>query len=172
MFTTDRLRLRPSKPSDNDDLLALYNNELIAPWITEGYLVPRHANYIDTIYVFIHSCVLSCVVEEKATGAFVGLSSFVGPMEPKNRNAVICIALLPEHWSKGYGAEVMNFLIDYAFENMNMHRVSLTVFEGNERALELYRRLSVLVLASPSPCDKVVARLADSAQGLCRGRPA
>ena len=32
-------------------------------------------------------------------------------------------------------------MIDYAFESMNMHRVSLTVFEGNERAMALYRRL-------------------------------
>ncbi|KIM43130.1 hypothetical protein M413DRAFT_435525 [Hebeloma cylindrosporum] len=141
MFTTERLHLRASKPSDEANLLALYNDELVAPWITEGYIVPRHANYIDTIYAFIHSCVLSCVVEDKATGEFIGLSSFVGPMEPKNRNAVICIALLPKHWSKGYGFEIMDFLIDYAFESMNMHRVSLTVFEGNERAMALYRRL-------------------------------
>jgi RimJ/RimL family protein N-acetyltransferase len=146
MFATERLCLRASKPSDEANLLAcfvlaLYNDELVAPWITEGYIVPRHASYIDTIYAFIHSCVLSCVVQEKATGEFVGLSSFVGPMEPKNRNVVICIALLPKHWSKGYGFEVMDFLIDYAFESMNMHRVSLTVFEGNERAMALYRRL-------------------------------
>ena len=141
MFTTERLRLRASLPADDDELLALYNNALVAPWITEGYLAPRHANYIDTIYAFIHACLLSCVVEEAATGAFVGLASIVGPGEPKNRNAVLCIALLPAHWRKGFGAEVMHFLIVYAFESMNMHRVSLTVFEGNDRALALYRRL-------------------------------
>ncbi|KAH9480284.1 putative N-acetyltransferase YoaA [Psilocybe cubensis] len=141
MFTTARLRLRGSTPNDADNLLALYNDPRVAPWITEGYIVPKHASYLETINAFIASCVLSCVVEELESGEFVGLCSFVGQGEAKNRNAIMCIALLPRHWSKGYGAEVMGFLIDYAFHDMGMHRVSLTVFEGNERAMALYRRL-------------------------------
>ncbi|PPQ77475.1 hypothetical protein CVT25_011345 [Psilocybe cyanescens] len=151
MFTTARLRLRGSMPSDAENLLALYNDERVAPWITEGYIVPKHATYLETINAFIASCILSCVVEETETGDFVGLSSFVGQGEAKNRNAIMCIALMPRHWSKGYGAEVMSFLIDYAFHDMNMHRVSLTVFEGNERAMELYRRLlSSWMMSLPS----------------------
>lgn len=141
MFSTERLTLRASRPSDDPALLELYNHEKVAQWITEGYLTPRHHNFIDNIHKFIQSCVMSCIVEEKGTGMFVGICSFVGPIEPKNRNAVICVALHPNYWSKGYGYEVMDFMIDYAFESMNMHRVSLTVFEGNDRALELYRRL-------------------------------
>ncbi|KAJ3505463.1 hypothetical protein NLJ89_g7401 [Agrocybe chaxingu] len=141
MFSTERLILRATRPSDDEDMLKLYNDERVAPWITEGYLVPKQPGYMEKIRTFVDSALLFVVLEEKETGAFVGATGFVHQPEPKNRNAVIFIALAQAHWSKGYGFEAMNFLIDYAFHAMNQHRVSLTVFEGNDRAIDLYRRL-------------------------------
>jgi RimJ/RimL family protein N-acetyltransferase len=39
---------------------------------------------------------------------------------------------------KGYGNEVMDFLLDYAFGNLNYHRVAIRVVGTNERALNYY----------------------------------
>ena len=46
-----------------------------------------------------------------------------------------------EHWGKGYGGEAMRLLLDYAFGELNLHRVQLTVFAYNERAIALYEKL-------------------------------
>jgi RimJ/RimL family protein N-acetyltransferase len=37
----------------------------------------------------------------------------------------------------------MRFVVDYAFREMNLHRVSLEVFEGNDRAKKVYDKVSV-----------------------------
>ncbi len=45
------------------------------------------------------------------------------------------------NWGKGYGREAMTLALDYAFRELNLHRVQLTVFAYNERAIALYEKL-------------------------------
>jgi len=45
-----------------------------------------------------------------------------------------------EFWGKGYGRDALNILLRYAFMELNLRRVTLTVFEYNERAIRMYRR--------------------------------
>ena len=46
-----------------------------------------------------------------------------------------------EDWGKGYGGEAMRLALDYAFSELNLHRVQLAVFAYNERAIALYEKL-------------------------------
>ncbi len=46
----------------------------------------------------------------------------------------------PEYWNKGYGTDVMNILLRYAFMELNLKRVSLGVFEYNPRAIRSYEK--------------------------------
>ena len=45
------------------------------------------------------------------------------------------------NWGKGYGGEAMRLVLNYAFRELNLHRVQLTVFEYNVRAILLYEKL-------------------------------
>lgn len=45
-----------------------------------------------------------------------------------------------EYWGKGYGSDAMEVLLRYAFGQLNLRRVSLTVFSYNERAASSYRK--------------------------------
>ena len=45
-----------------------------------------------------------------------------------------------EYWSKGYGTDVMNILLRFAFTEVNLQRVTLTVFEYNPRAIRSYEK--------------------------------
>ncbi|MFN2190091.1 MAG: GNAT family N-acetyltransferase [Candidatus Promineifilaceae bacterium] len=47
----------------------------------------------------------------------------------------------PENWGKGLGTETMNLLLKFAFHELNLHRVQLSVFSYNERAITLYEQL-------------------------------
>jgi RimJ/RimL family protein N-acetyltransferase len=45
-----------------------------------------------------------------------------------------------EYWSKGYGTDVMNVLLRFAFTEINLKRVTLAVFEYNPRAIRSYEK--------------------------------
>jgi RimJ/RimL family protein N-acetyltransferase len=43
-------------------------------------------------------------------------------------------------WGKGYGTDAMRVILRYAFTELNLHRVSLNVFEYNPRAIRSYEK--------------------------------
>ncbi|HLO34172.1 MAG TPA: GNAT family protein [Anaerolineales bacterium] len=45
-----------------------------------------------------------------------------------------------EYWSKGYGTDAINILLRFAFTEINLRRISLTVFEYNPRAIRSYEK--------------------------------
>lgn len=45
-----------------------------------------------------------------------------------------------EYWSKGYGTDVMHVLLRFAFTEINLKRVTLSVFEYNPRAIRSYEK--------------------------------
>ncbi|MFL7809933.1 MAG: GNAT family N-acetyltransferase [Anaerolineae bacterium] len=47
----------------------------------------------------------------------------------------------PARWGQGYGSEAMALLLSFAFNELNLHRVQLTVFDYNDRAIALYEKL-------------------------------
>ena len=46
-----------------------------------------------------------------------------------------------EYWGRGFGTDTMLTLLRFAFEQMNLHKVALGVFEFNERGLAMYAKL-------------------------------
>jgi RimJ/RimL family protein N-acetyltransferase len=44
------------------------------------------------------------------------------------------------HWSKGYGTDALRTLVRFAFDEMNMQRVELTVYHFNDRGQAAYRK--------------------------------
>jgi len=45
-----------------------------------------------------------------------------------------------KYWGKGYGTDAMNIILRYAFTELNLHRVSLDVFEYNPRGVRSYEK--------------------------------
>lgn len=45
-----------------------------------------------------------------------------------------------EYWGKGYGTDAMRIALRYVFNELNLHRVSLGVFEYNRRAIRSYEK--------------------------------
>lgn len=83
----------------------------------------------------------SYLILEKETQKPIGITSLVH-IDPQNRNAECIIDIGDKaYWGKGFGKEALKLLLDYAFLEMNLHRVSLRVFSFNENAISLYEKL-------------------------------
>jgi RimJ/RimL family protein N-acetyltransferase len=48
-------------------------------------------------------------------------------------------------WGRGFGTEATRLMIDHAFSGLGLHRVALTVFSFNERAIRSYRSVGFIV---------------------------
>lgn len=46
-----------------------------------------------------------------------------------------------DYWGKGYGTDAMQVMLRFAFQEMNLHRVTLNVFEYNPRAIRCYEKV-------------------------------
>jgi len=58
-----------------------------------------------------------------------------------NRTATIGIMLgNPNYQRKGYGIEAVKLILDYGFSFLNLRNISLSVFEYNEAAYNLYKK--------------------------------
>jgi UDP-4-amino-4,6-dideoxy-N-acetyl-beta-L-altrosamine N-acetyltransferase len=45
-----------------------------------------------------------------------------------------------EYWSQGYGSDAIRTLLRFAFQEMNLHRVSLRVYQDNARGIRAYEK--------------------------------
>jgi RimJ/RimL family protein N-acetyltransferase len=45
-----------------------------------------------------------------------------------------------DSWGKGYGTDAMDLILRYGFVELNLQRISLNVFEFNQRALRTYEK--------------------------------
>jgi RimJ/RimL family protein N-acetyltransferase len=48
-------------------------------------------------------------------------------------------------WGRGYGTEATELMLRHAFEGLGLHRVALSVFAFNERAIRSYRKVGFVV---------------------------
>jgi RimJ/RimL family protein N-acetyltransferase len=44
-------------------------------------------------------------------------------------------------WNQGYGSEAAKLMLQHGFENLNLHRIYLRVYENNPRAIRSYEKV-------------------------------
>ena len=75
----------------------------------------------------------------------VGNTSFIH-YDTHNRNAEIGIFIGDEkYWGKGYGAMAVRLMLRYGFNNLNLNRIYLQVFETNPRAIKCYEKVGFVL---------------------------
>jgi RimJ/RimL family protein N-acetyltransferase len=66
---------------------------------------------------------------------------YLSKIDWRDRNARASIMIgVKKEWGKGYGVDAMKTLLKFAFEEMNLHRVELDVFEENSKAISCYKK--------------------------------
>lgn len=77
---------------------------------------------------------------ETKDGKFIG-GCGVNHMERKNRVAQVGIFIGDsDYLGKGYGTDAMKVLLEFLFEEYNVNKVKLSVFDYNKRAIRSYKK--------------------------------
>lgn len=80
------------------------------------------------------------VIETKS-GEFLGTCGLHDIDQVNNNLRIGIIIFNKDYWRQGYGRQVLNLLLQFAFENLEMNKVYLTARVDNQLAIHIYTRL-------------------------------
>ena len=105
----------------------LWSVKKVKEWLEKGFEKETPATFTFSIRI----------LESDRLIGFVGL----GGVQWSQGDAWMGIGLGDrQDWGKGYGTDALRVLLRYIFTELNLHRVSLGVFEYNPRALRSYEK--------------------------------
>ena len=141
-WETSRTILRQYAPTDEGEFLNLWGDPVVQRLSFVEDLSPaRTAHFLQkTIQATANGAIFFLVVEDKERHEFLGHIS-LNFKPPPDRDATVGIALKARYRGRGFGTELMHWLITYAFRELGLRRISLTVVEDNIPALRMYKKM-------------------------------
>jgi len=133
--------LRHHRPDDLPHVRRWYRDPELAR-LTRYSLAPMTDEEVDR---FFHGRLMSprsvaYAIVVRATGRLIGLTTFSN-LDPDNGSVLYHISIgEPDAWGRGYGTEATGLMLGLAFERIGLHRVSLSVFSFNRRAIRSYQK--------------------------------
>jgi len=132
------VELSPLTDADSETMLRWINDRDLV-LLSSAYRPVDEANHrawFDSIRR--RSDVVIFGIRETTGGRLVGSCQLLG-INPTHRKAELQIRIgEKDARGRGYGKEAVGLLVDFAFHDLNLHRVELTVFDGNEAAIRTY----------------------------------
>lgn len=136
-----RVLLRPITLDDADQMYEAVC-EPVTRWFTgtqQEFSRDQIARWCEKIAVAEDRVDLAIVSRDG--GRMVG-EVVLNDIDTRNLHASFRISLsAPAHFGKGYGSEASSLMLDYAFGELNLNRVSLEVYSFNPRAQHVYEKL-------------------------------
>ncbi len=88
---------------------------------------------------------LTMAIHDRETDRLIGSCAF-SQVDGENGSAMYHITIgEKDTWGRGYGTDATRLMLDHAFGTLGLHRIALTVFEFNERAIRAYRSCGFVI---------------------------
>ena len=79
-------------------------------------------------------------IVDRKTGAHIG-NIKLGPIHPIHRYASLGILIgEKQFWGRNYGLEVVELMVDYGFKQLNLHKITLGVYDDHTASLRLFEK--------------------------------
>jgi len=143
MLKGNKVLLRPVRRSDLQDLLRWFNDPEVTQYL--GLYLPMtemaEEKWIESVGTTMASSHVLLIIEAVEAGGNKPIGDIgLGNINAKDHNAGFGIAIgEKEYWSKGYGTEATRLLINYGFEQLNLHRVNSGAIDFNERSIRMHK---------------------------------
>jgi len=139
MILGERTRLRAIEREDVPTFVRWFNDPDVRRFL-DMYLPMSKAEEEQWFEAYLKNDSSRFFGIETGEGVFIGNVGLHG-IDWKNRSAVLGIVIAEkEYWGQGYGSDAVNTLLGFAFNEMNLHRIHLSVFDFNERAIHCYEK--------------------------------
>jgi len=133
VLATARLRMRPLRPGDAQQLFAIYSDaEFMRYWSSEPWQsIDRATQLIENdMAELARGEHLRLGVFLSASGNLAGTCSLFHFNE-QSRRAEIGYGIARPHWRHGYMVEAVSALIDFAFSDLGLHRLEADIDPHN-----------------------------------------
>jgi RimJ/RimL family protein N-acetyltransferase len=139
MLMGKRCRLRALDPSDAADVVRWHQDHEFS--VLDGNIYPPSAATTEAWLRAVSQASFSDVSLgiETADGRLIGYVRLKRG-SPEDRHAEFGIAIERAYWDQGYGTDATRTVLRFAFEEMQLHRVSLGVRADNLRAKHVYEK--------------------------------
>jgi RimJ/RimL family protein N-acetyltransferase len=142
----DRVVLRKHVPENVSAFQRWYADPDVAR-LARYQDAPMRADEIDRFFqlrALGHES-LTMAIHERETDRLIGSCAF-SQVDGENGSAMYHITIgEKDTWGRGYGTEATRLMLDHAFGMLGLHRIALTVFEFNERAIRAYRSCGFVI---------------------------
>jgi RimJ/RimL family protein N-acetyltransferase len=142
----DRVVLRRHVPSNLGAFLRWYADRDVAR-LTRYQDGPMRRDEIERFFAarVVSPDSMALAVHERSTDRLIGTCAF-SQLDGDNGSALYHITIGEQDaWGRGYGTEATLLMLEHAFGTLGLHRIALSVFEFNERAIRSYRRCGFIV---------------------------
>jgi RimJ/RimL family protein N-acetyltransferase len=135
------VNLRAIERKDLDEIMKWVNDQEVTKYLA-AFLYPvsreEEEKFLERA-MSSNDAEKNLVIETKE-GVYIGQIS-LHKIDWKNSNAELGIIIgNKEYWSKGYGTEAIKILLHHAFNQMNLYKIYLQVFEFNQRGIRCYEK--------------------------------
>jgi len=137
--------LRPVKKSDISYFLKWFNDPEVIQYL--GMYLPMtemaEEKYIEELGITRARTDAQFIIEaiEGASTKPIGSCGLHG-INSKDNHATFGIVIgEKDYWSKSYGTEAARLLINYGFQQLNLHRISSSAVAFNERSIGLHKKV-------------------------------
>jgi ribosomal-protein-alanine N-acetyltransferase len=131
---TKRLVLRKLKVSDYADMYEYSKSDKVTKYLLwrshpDARYTRDYLSFVQTQYRTGNF--FDWAVVEKETNKMIGTCGFAR-LDFENNLAEIGYVINPAYWRRGYATEAVKRVVDYGFEDLNIHRIEARYIVGNE----------------------------------------
>jgi len=142
VLETERLRLRALELADADALHGVFSD----PEVMRYWSDPPHTDRAQTeamieriLSAFERREILQWGIEHKEVGRLLGTVTLIA--DGSQPRAELGYILGREHWGRGFAGEAQRRAIDFAFEDLGLHRLEADTHPDNAASLRSLERL-------------------------------
>ncbi|GAH71772.1 unnamed protein product, partial [marine sediment metagenome] len=136
MLKGELVNLRAVEKKDLEEIMKMHNDQEVTKYTSAPlYPVSRAEEEKFLEKAMSHNDTEMHLAMETKEGEYIGLIG-LDKIDWKNRNAELGIVIgNKEYWGKGYGTDATKILLNHAFNQMNLYKVYLEVFDYNQRGV-------------------------------------
>lgn len=145
---TGRLLLREIREEDVDKVHSLNSQFTVSEFNTIGIpqtledtrqliqpVLENQKNSVRTLYTWI-----ICLRHNEEFLGEISLSD----SQNRFRMGEISYSIVPSHWGNGYATEAVKRIVDFGFEDLNLHRIQAGVATENKRSIAVLEKVRML----------------------------